>query len=75
VHDAVLIGSSIENIERDVGAMRAIMEEAARAVLAGFNIPTEAKIVRYPDRYMDKRGVVMWERVMRLLADLREAVG
>ena len=70
VHDAVLIGSSIENIERDVKTMQVIMEEASRAVLGGFNIPTEAKIVRYPDRYMDKRGVVMWERVMRLLADL-----
>jgi hypothetical protein len=70
VHDAVLIGSSIEHIERDVAAMQAIMEEASRAVLAGFNIPTEAKIVRYPDRYMDKRGTVMWERVMRLLAEV-----
>ena len=74
VHDAVLIGSSIDNIERDTKAMQEIMEEASRAVLGGFNIPTEAKIVRYPDRYMDKRGVVMWDRVMRLLADLREAV-
>jgi DNA polymerase-1 len=74
VHDAVLIGSSIDDIERDTKAMQKIMEEASRAVLGGFNIPTEAKIVRYPDRYMDKRGVVMWDRVMRLLADLREAV-
>ena len=47
------------------------MEEASRAVLGGFTIATEAKIVRYPDRYMDKRGVVMWDRVMRLLADLK----
>ena len=74
VHDAVLIGSSIEKIERDTKVMQEIMEEASRAVLGGFNIPTEAKIVRYPDRYMDKRGVVMWDRVMRLLAGLREAV-
>jgi hypothetical protein len=72
VHDAVLIGSSIEDIERDTKAMQEIMEEAARAVLGGFNIPTEAKIVRYPNRYMDKRGVAMWERVMRLLAGLLE---
>jgi DNA polymerase I len=72
VHDAVLIGSSIENIESDTKAMQEIMEEASRAVLGGFNIPTEAKIVRYPDRYMDeKRGRVMWDRVMRLLADLK----
>ena len=73
VHDAILIGSSIENIERDVETMKEIMEGASRAVLGGFNIPVEAKIVRYPDRYMDKRGAVMWERVMRLLADLAVA--
>ena len=46
----------------------AAMDEAARAVLDGFPIPTDVKIVRYPDRYMDKRGAVMWQRVMRLLA-------
>ena len=74
VHDAVLIGSSIEHIDRDVEAMRGIMEEASRLVLGGFAIPTEAKIVRHPDRYMDKRGKMMWERVMRLLAGLRKAV-
>ena len=74
VHDAVMIGSSIEHIERDVEIMREIMEAASRAVLGGFNIPAEAKIVRYPDRYIDKRGVVMWERVMQLLADLHKAV-
>jgi DNA polymerase I len=47
------------------------MDEAARAVLDGFSIPTEAKIVRYPDRYMDKRGAIMWQRVMRLLAQFK----
>ena len=41
---------------------------ATRAVLDGFPIPTDPKIVRYPDRYMDKRGDVMWRRVTRLLA-------
>jgi hypothetical protein len=69
VHDAVLIGAAVENIDRDVEIMRGIMGEAARAVLAGFEIPTEANIFRYPDRFMDdKRGRAMWDRVMGLLA-------
>ena len=71
VHDAFLICTPIERIEADVAGMRAAMDEAARAVLDGFPISTEAKIVRYPDRYMDKRGTVMWQQVMRLLAQLR----
>ena len=71
VHDAVLIGSSIENIDRDVADMRQIMEEAARAVLGGFNIPTgKPDVVRYPDRFIDGRGEVMWKRVMYLLREV-----
>ena len=75
VHDAVLICAPLERIEADVAAMRAGMDEAARAVLDGFPIPTDVKIVRYPERYMDKRGVVMWQRVMRLLAQFEAAEG
>ena len=73
VHDAFLICAPLEQIEADVAAMRTAMDEAARAVLDGFSIPTEKKIVRYPDRYMDKRGAVMWQRVMHLLAQFESA--
>jgi hypothetical protein len=45
--------------------MRAIMSRAGAAV-CGLPIRTEAKIIRYPDRYMEDRGVEMWNRVMRL---------
>ena len=48
------------------------MAEASRIVLDGFEIRTDAKIVRYPDRYMDPRGQVMWDRVMRLIAKRRQ---
>jgi DNA polymerase-1 len=68
VHDAFLICASLDRIEADVASMRDAMDEAARAVLDGFPIPTDPKIVRYPDRFMDKRGDVMWQRVTRLLA-------
>jgi DNA polymerase I len=49
--------------------MQQVMAEASRAVLAGFEIATEAKVVRYPDRYMDRRGEVMWRKVMRLIGE------
>jgi DNA polymerase I len=74
VHDAFLIGAPLDRIDADVAGMRAAMEEAARAVLDGFPIATDVKIVRFPDRYMDKRGLVMWDRVMRLVDQCREAV-
>ena len=43
------------------------MREASRIVLDAFELGTDVKIVRYPDRYMDERGAVMWDRVMRLI--------
>jgi DNA polymerase I-like protein with 3'-5' exonuclease and polymerase domains len=75
VHDAVLICAPLNRIDADVEAMRAAMAEASRAVLAGFEIPTEAKIVRYPDRFMDeKRGRAMWDRVMVLVHNAAKEV-
>jgi len=47
--------------------MRAAMVEASRIVLDGFELGTDAAVVRYPDRYMDKRGRVMWERTLALI--------
>jgi hypothetical protein len=43
------------------------MREASRAVLDGFELGSEAKVVRWPERYTDKRGEVMWATVTRLL--------
>jgi len=68
VHDAVLIMASIDRIEADTAAMRAIMAEASRTVLAGFELGTDATITRYPHRYSDGRGAVMWDRVCKLIA-------
>ena len=47
--------------------MQQAMAEASRLVLDGFELGTDAKIVHYPDRYMDERGAVMWDRVMKLI--------
>ena len=70
VHDAVLIGASLDQLEGQVQAMRDAMAEASRVVLSGFELRTDAELIRYPQRYRDKRGVAMWETVMGLLSDL-----
>jgi hypothetical protein len=67
VHDAVLICAPVERLDTDVTRMEAAMREASRIVLAGFELGTDAKIVRHPDRYMDERGAAMWDRVMKLI--------
>jgi DNA polymerase I len=69
VHDALVILSPLDRLEADIATTRATMAEASRVVLGGFEVKTDAKATRYPDRYMDeKRGRVMWERVMGLIA-------
>jgi hypothetical protein len=66
VHDAVLVEGPAREIEEVVAQTRAAMAEASQVVLAGFEIGTDAKIVRWPDRYVDESGAAFWETVMRL---------
>jgi DNA polymerase family A len=67
VHDAVLICAPLERLDHDVTAMRQAMAEASRAVLNGFELKTDAAVVKYPDRYTDPRGASMWQRVCELV--------
>jgi DNA polymerase-1 len=67
VHDAFLICAPLDRLEEDVAAIRAAMAEASRIVLGGFELGTDVSITRWPNRYMDPRGKVMWDRVMGLL--------
>jgi hypothetical protein len=69
VHDAVLQEGPADSIDAEVAEMEQAMAEASEAVLGGFRLRTEAKVVRWPDRYMDKRGREFWDRVMGLLPD------
>jgi hypothetical protein len=67
VHDALLVEGQANQIEEVVARTQAVMEEASKIVLDGFPLRTDAKIVRYPERYEDERGQKMWETVMGLL--------
>ena len=85
VHDAFLICAPLDQIDSRVGEMKFIMEEASRIVLDGFTVRAECpefdesgklqefpQIVRYPNRYMIKRGVKMWTKVMKSLERFKE---
>jgi DNA polymerase I len=67
IHDAVLICAPLDQLRADIDAMRAAMVEASRAVLGGFELGTDVHVTRWPQRYADSRGRVMWERVNELL--------
>jgi DNA polymerase-1 len=82
VHDAVLICAPLDRLEADIATMRAAMAEASRIVLGGFELRTECPdeydehgepnkyphIIRYPRRFVDSRGDVMWTKVTELIS-------
>jgi hypothetical protein len=70
VHDGFILCSPIERVNADVAVLREIMRQAGRAITRTLDLRVDAKIVRYPDRYGDPRGVDMWNRVMALRAAL-----
>ena len=56
VHDALLVEGHADDIEAIVGLTQEAMKETGAIVLDGFELRTDAKIVRFPDRYLDDRG-------------------
>jgi hypothetical protein len=54
-------------LEQDVAITQAAFAEASSVVLNGFELRSEAKIVRFPDRYSDARGRRMWQETMKLI--------
>ena len=72
VHDAVLICAPLDRLDADIERMQAAMVEASSIILGGFELRTDVHVVRYPDRYSDERGVVMWEKVMRLIEEVSD---
>jgi DNA polymerase-1 len=67
VHDALLLEAPAEQIGEVVENCRRAMRRASELVLPGFPLRTEAKVVMWPDRYMDPRGQAMWDTVFGLL--------
>jgi DNA polymerase I-like protein with 3'-5' exonuclease and polymerase domains len=71
VHDAVLIELHLAGLEEGVAKAQGLMRQASSAVLGDFELGSDAKIICYPDRYMDERGQVMWETVMGLIQKIK----
>jgi DNA polymerase family A len=67
VHDALLIEAPLGDLDHAVARTQAAMALASRQVLGGFELRSDAKVVRYPDRYADERGERMWQVVVAAL--------
>jgi DNA polymerase I len=74
-HDSFLIEDTVDRIEASAAEMQEIMRKASRDLLGGFELRADCKpddIVRYPDRFVDKReredGMRHWNWLMALIA-------
>ena len=60
-------------IDDTVAETQEAMAEASAVILDGFRLRSDARIVRWPDRYMDDRGREFWGRVLALIPERPEA--
>lgn len=74
VHDAFLIEAPLNALDTAVEQASSVMREASRLVLGSFELRSDAKVLRYPERYSDKRGVAMWGATMKLLDEIEPLV-
>lgn len=75
VHDALLVEGPIGEIGEIVAETRRVMTQASRTVLGGMEIKTDVEVIRWPDRFADPRGAVMWARITELLDRLDVPAG
>jgi len=69
IHDAILIEAPIEELDFVIEQTQQLMREASRIVLWDFELESDVKVVTYPQRYMDDRGLTMWNTVMELIGE------
>ena len=70
VHDAILIESKEEDIERDVQIAQGCMKEASRIILSGFELNSEAEIFKHPQRFLNASSEEFWHQVMAIKESL-----
>ena len=70
VHDAILVEAPLEELDDCVAKTRELMAEASEIILDGFRLRSDADIIRYPERYMDERGEIMWNTVWKILNNM-----
>lgn len=77
VHDALLIEAPKTEFVDAIEATQAAMRWASAQVLGGFELRSDVKLIRSPDRYIDGRGKELWDTVVKFISakSKRENVG
>jgi hypothetical protein len=72
IHDAILIECDEEETYEIILKAQKLMTEASTIVLGpGNSIKTEADVIKYPDRYSDPREVENWNKVLKIVEQIK----
>jgi DNA polymerase family A len=74
VHDALLVEATADRLGEVGAQVQAVMAEASAAVLYGFQLRSEIKLIVSPDRFIDSRGDDMWGRVSGILQSIEGGI-
>jgi DNA polymerase I len=73
VHDAVMIEVDERDADKEIAKAQKIMEDASEIYLgAGNRLKTDAEIIRYPERYMDEKGIETWRLILNVLDEVKK---
>ena len=68
-HDALLIEAPLDDLDDALERTRQCMAEASAIVLDGFELRTDVRAIRSPDRWTELRGQAIWNAINRAIAD------
>ena len=75
IHDAIFIECDEEKADETILQAQKLMTKASAIVLGpGNSIKTEANVIKYPERYSDPRGVKTWNRVIRIIEEIKTEI-
>jgi hypothetical protein len=73
VHDALVVLAPANEIQHAVAQTQAAMRRASEIVLAGFALRTDVQVIHYPERFREKRGVLMWRWITETLSAIEKS--
>ena len=62
--------SALQSLSDDIYGLMGESYGVVGLHLNGFRLNTDVEVFRYPDRYMDKRGMLMWETAWEIVETL-----
>ncbi len=72
IHDAILIECEENETDEIILKAQKLMTGASSIVFGTGNyIETEAFVIKYPDRYSDSRGIWTWNKVLRIVKEIK----